>query len=280
MCRSSSSTPAPGTRLRSPRRAAACCRRRSACSKRGKLALMGDFRRHRGPHPRDQELFSKEAIPALRAAVEDLSWLRTRGYAETSAIKVVGDRYQLHRRQRVAVARCACSESAREGRASRQRDPSEVTGKSLMIDGFNVVTTIEVALAGGVLLLGQDGCMRDMASYHGSYRLVHETERAVDILVGAIESMRPAMAVVYIDRPVSNSGRLAHTIRESSSSGGAVIEAHTADGVDELLKKAKAVVATSDSAILDRCGSWFNLARFAIERSRPELDPLWLLDFS
>jgi hypothetical protein len=241
---------------------------------------MGDSRRHRGPHPRDEELFSDEALPALRAAVRDLSWLRTRGYAETSALKVVGDRYQLHRRQRVAIARCACSESARERRASSRINPSDISGKLLLIDGFNVITTIEVALAGGVLLLGQDQCMRDMASYHGSYRLVHETERAVDILVDVIESMQPAKTLIYIDRPVSNSGRLAKTIREASTAKDAEIEALTADGVDELLKASNAAVATSDSAILDRGGQWLNLARLAVERHSPELDPLWLLDLS
>jgi hypothetical protein len=149
-----------------------------------------------------------------------------------------------------------------------------------MIDGLNVITTIEVALAGGVLLLGRDQCLRDMASYHGSYRLVHETEQAVDILVDVIESIRPSEATVYIDRPVSNSGRLAQTIRDAAKPQGAAVQALTADGVDELLKATSAIVATSDSAILDRSDQWLNLARVAVERHRAELEPLWLLDLS
>jgi hypothetical protein len=216
----------------------------------------------------------------LRNAVQDLNWLRSRGYAEASAIKLVGDRYQLHRRQRVAVGRCACSDAAQTRRASSQRSPSEVFGKPLMIDGLNVITTIEVALAGGVLLLGRDQCLRDMASYHGSYRLVQETEQAIDILVDMITSMRPSEAMVYIDRPVSNSGRLAQAIRKAAEPKRAIVEALTADGVDELLKTSSAIVATSDSAILDRSDRWLNLARIAVERHRAELRPLWLLDLS
>jgi len=165
-------------------------------------------------------------------------------------------------------------------RALRRSAASEVCGKPLMIDGFNVITTIEVALAGGVLLLGQDQCMRDMASYHGNYRLVRETERAVEILVELIESLQAAKTVVYVDRPVSNSGRLAKTIRDASALRGMAVEAITADGVDEVLKTSPAVVATADSAILDRCGQWINLARLAVERHRTELDPLWLIDLS
>ena len=241
---------------------------------------MGDSRRHRGPHPLDEQLFSGEAHPTLRDAARDLSWLRTRGYADASAVKLVGDRYQLRGRQRVAVARSACSDPAKGDRASRQCDPSGLAARPLVIDGLNVITTIEVALAGGVLLLCRDACMRDMASFHGSYRLVQETEGAVAILVDVVASMRPSEVTVYIDRPVSNSGRLAETVRTTAAAKGLRLEALTADRVDEILKASTAVVATADSAILDQCCDWVNLARIAVQAHRAELEPLWLLDLS
>ena len=247
---------------------------------RVKLVGMGASRRHRGPHPLDAQLFSKEALPALQEAVRDLSWLRTRGYADASAIKLVGDRYQLRGRQRVAAGRCACSESARDNRSSKHCEPANVTGRPLVIDGLNVITTIEVALAGGVLLLCRDACMRDMASFHGSYRLVQETERAAAILVDVVASMRASEVMVYIDRPVSNSGRLAEIVRATAAAKGSGLKAMTADRVDEKLKASSAVVATADSAILDGCGKWLSLARIAIEQHLAEVSPLWLLDFA
>ena len=225
-------------------------------------------------------LFARDAQAMLRKAVDDLSWLRTRGYAEPSALKLVGDRYQLRRRQRVAVGRCACADNKRASRAEREVDPTDMAGRALLIDGLNVLTTIEVALSRGVLLLGQDGCMRDMASFHGNYRLVRETERAVEILVEVVDEMKPAEAIVYLDRPVSNSGRLAEIIRRTAASAGSDVQAQTADRVDELLKSATAVAATADSAILDACDQWLCLARLAVESHRNEVEPIWLLDFS
>jgi hypothetical protein len=225
-------------------------------------------------------LFSSEALPRLKEAVEDLSWLRTRGYAESSAIKLVGDRYELRRRQRVAVGRCACADAKRDSRAARRRRLEDLAGAPLLIDGLNVITTIEVAIARGVLLLGRDQCIRDMASFHGSYRLVRETERAVDILVSVVDSLQPAEAIVYIDRPVSNSGRLAETVRKAAAAVGSSLRAQTSDRVDETLKRSTAVAATADSAILDACDSWLNLARIAVERHRGEVEPMWLLDLS
>ena len=53
---------------------------------------MPDHRKHRGPHPEDKQLFAAEQCPRLREAANDLAWLLNRGYASTSALKIVGDR--------------------------------------------------------------------------------------------------------------------------------------------------------------------------------------------
>ena len=225
-------------------------------------------------------MFSEEAQETLRQAVRDLSWLRTRGYAEPSAIKLVGDRYQLRARQRVAVGRCACPDGAMAQRESRRMKPQAVEGMALELDGLNVLTTVEVALAGGVLLLGRDGCMRDMASFHGNYRLVQETEHAVEVLLGVLDSMQPSEVRIYIDRPVSNSGRLADTIRKAAKRHPVSVEAVLSNRVDEILKTSTGVVATADSAILDARGPWMNLARIAVEQHRAELERFWLVDLA
>ena len=81
---------------------------------------MPDRRAHRGPHPEDARLFAAEVHPALRRATGDLCWLLSRGYARESSLKLVGDRYGLLARQRIAVARCACSDEAAADRQSRQ----------------------------------------------------------------------------------------------------------------------------------------------------------------
>ena len=131
---------------------------------------MPDTRTHRGPHPEDAELFAPEMWPRLQAAVGDYSWLLSRGYAQPSALKVVGDRYGLDQRQRMAVARCACPQEALARRRATQVPPSAVAGQPLAIDGFNLLTTIEVALGSGVVLCAQDGCYRDIAGVHGTWR--------------------------------------------------------------------------------------------------------------
>lgn len=218
-------------------------------------------------------------VDTLRKAVRDLSWLRSRGYSEPSAAKLVGDRYQLRGRQRTAVGRCAGADDAVASRVSRRVERAHLAGRTLVIDGLNVLTTLEVAMAGGVLLVGRDGCMRDMASFHGNYRLVHETEAAIDMLLATIEAVRLAQVQVYIDRPVSNSGRLAAAIRTAVEARALPVEPVLSSRVDAALKATPDIAATADSAILDAEVSWFNLARHVIDANRGTLDPLWVLDF-
>ena len=67
-------------------------------------------------------------------------------------------------------------------RQAHQVGAEQLPGATLWLDGYNVLTTIEAALAGGVILAARDGAYRDMASMHGSYRKVAETLPALDLL--------------------------------------------------------------------------------------------------
>ncbi len=216
-------------------------------------------------HPEDAILFAPEAQPNLCAATEDLSWLLERGYAPPSSLKLVGDRYALEHRQRAAVGRSACSPTVARERDARKVPPSALRGATLVIDGFNVLTTLEVALSGGVVLLGRDGVMRDIAGVHGSYRRVKETKPAFALIAKLATSLAPSRCVFLLDRPVSNSGRLSALINAGASAHGAAFEARMVPDPDPLLRASPDIVASADGTVLDHCRLWFNLARACIE---------------
>ncbi|HEY0082494.1 MAG TPA: DUF434 domain-containing protein, partial [Pyrinomonadaceae bacterium] len=88
-----------------------------------------DRRQHRSAHPADWQLFDASRVADLRSAVAELSWLLTRGYASKSALKLVGDRYELTERQRLAVSRAACPDASLERRAAHCLSPAEVEGE-------------------------------------------------------------------------------------------------------------------------------------------------------
>src|ERR1051325_917083 len=176
-----------------------------------------DTRRHRGAHPADAELFAADQLAKLRQAVVDLCWLLSRGYNLTSSLKLVGDRYGLRERQRLAVSRCACSDQDCQRRKEHCIPVGQIQGEAITVDGFNLIITLEAALSGGLLLVGVDDCIRDLSSVHGSYRSVEETDRAIMMIGEALAKLAPSSVHWLLDRPISNSGRLAAKLTDLAS---------------------------------------------------------------
>jgi hypothetical protein len=229
-----------------------------------------DKRHHRGPDPEDERLFAPHACAALRLATGDLCWLLNRGYATASALELVGNRYALTRRQRIAVGRCACADEDLRRRKEHEVKPSQLKAQELWLDGYNVLTGIEAALAGGVILLGCDGCYRDLAGVHGRFRKLEETVPALRLVGALTAEWGVSRCRWFLDRPVSNSGRLQQLIVELAAKAGWGWQVETVFSPDNVLCRGEHVVATSDSVVLDRCRRWVNLTRLVIDRSVAE----------
>ena len=236
-----------------------------------------DQRKHRGPHSQDSRIFAAEMGSKLRDATCDLSWLLTKQYASNSALKLVGDRYSLTARQRLAIARCACGDDAVANRRQHQVHVAAMQNQELWIDGFNVLTSIEAALSGGVILHARDGCYRDMASMHGNYRKVEETMASIRILGESISDWNVGSCRWFLDEPVSNSGRLKTMLRVAAEECGWRWQIELVPDPDGVLIRSDQIVATADSQILDQAKRWFNLAKFAIDSRVPDA---WIVDLS
>ena len=236
-----------------------------------------DRRKHRGPHPEDRILFADPWIPVLRTAVTELSWLLSRDYPPRSSLKLVGDRHGLRERQRTAVGRSACSDGALNDRLQHRVETDAVNGEAVAVDGFNVIVSVEAALADGIILRCRDGTLRDMASVHGSYRQVDETRRAVALIAEALTALAPGNTLWLLDRPVSNSGRLAKIVNAEAARRGLDWTVELVNDPDTLLKASDCIVATSDSAVLDHCGRWLSLTRLVIDTY---ISDAWMIDLN
>jgi hypothetical protein len=230
---------------------------------------MPDKRTHRGPGPADVKLFSEKALVDLRGAVADYSLLLTKDYGEKGALKLVGDKFALTERQRIAVMRSACSNQQLESRKSREMQVGELRGQLLALDGYNVLITIEAAMSGGIIFKGRDGCFRDLASIHGTYRKVTETIPAVELIGKFLKEAGIEKCLWFLDSPVSNSGRLKTLIGEIAGKNGWDWEIKLTISPDAELIKGDHPAASSDSVILDGCKRWVNLARAIIESRLP-----------
>lgn len=213
---------------------------------------------NRGAHPEDDQQFASSQLPVLRSAVADLSWLRTRGYGDASALKMVGDRYRLKRRQRNVVARSACSDAERAHRLVRRRSASTLSGCWIDIDGFNVAISAEGLLGGAYLFVGRDRAYRDVNPVKGTYRIVEETLPALRAIQAAMQERKVVGVTWWLDAHVSNVGRLRSRIAQLDS-GALTWKVRIDENVDDRLRKSERLVATSDSGILDHVGAWCSI---------------------
>lgn len=237
---------------------------------------MPDKRQHRGAHPDDARDFSSELHGKLSDATFELSWLLERGYSERAALKLVGDKHQLTGRQREAIVRGACTEAARVQRASDKMQASDLRGTQLGIDGFNCLITLEVMLSHGPIFVGRDGALRDLASVHGTYRRVAETEPAIGLVADALVACGVSFVRVLFDKPVANSGRLRGLFHDKLMNTQLRFSCELSERVDRELIESEAV-ASSDAWILDHARAWIDLPALLAQHHGL---PLWLVNLA
>jgi len=110
-----------------------------------------------------------------------------------------------------------------------------------------------------------------MASMHGSYRFVEETRPAIEALAEVLARRGVQACRWLLDAPVSNSGRLAATLRELAAERGLPWEVEVLPDPDRLLVAAPddVLVASADSQIMDRAAKTWQLARETVEGMAP-----------
>ena len=218
----------------------------------------------RGFVPSDEREFGDEAVKKLRQAANDVYYLLNHGYPVKGTTRFIGDHFMFSERQRLALARTVSPE---EGIASRKsRRVESIEGETIYIDGFNIIIGLEIAFSDSMLFKCMDGTIRDLAGLRGTYRLIPETDFAIKALLSALGKLKVSKAVIYLDKPVSNSGRLKQKIYEYAEDVDYEVEVLTEDAVDYELKQ-RPLIASGDAIILDECDKWFNLARYVIEDS-------------
>jgi len=233
---------------------------------------------HRGLAPQDERLFATRQLPDLRAAAADLCWLLDHGYAPRSAIELVGNRHNLTSRQRMAVSRHACSREDAQRRQKLRVEPGRLQGNELWLDGYNVLTILESALAGGIVLLCRDDCCRDIAGIHRRYRKVNETLPVLRLVGETAAALGVSRCRWWLDQPVSNSGRLKTLILEEAARTGWNMDVELTFSPDRVLSHTGEIITTSDGIVLDRCQRWVNLSRLIIAAHLPKtrlLDLSW-----
>src|ERR1700756_62167 len=117
-----------------------------------------ETRRNRGKDPHDESLFGlvKEREKLL-LALNDMYYLLSKDYPPRATLSLVGNRYRLRQRQILALQGMACSAKDIENRKHKEVAADSIHGKTVWLDGFNIVIILETLFSGGFVFKGLDG---------------------------------------------------------------------------------------------------------------------------
>ena len=214
----------------------------------------------RGYVPEDEKQFTGKQLELLKKAADEVQFLLDRGYDVKPVTTFIGNHYLFSERQRLALARSVSAKEWIQRRIERellQRKEKELP-KTVHIDGFNTIITLEVVLSGSPVFYCRDKVVRDLAGLRGTYRIIDQTKMAVELVLGYLDTLGIPEACFYLDAPVSNSGRLSGLILECAGNHHVSVQTQIIPDVDRVLEQLEGVIS-GDAIILNCCVSWLNI---------------------
>jgi hypothetical protein len=206
-------------------------------------------------------------------SIEDLIFLLDRKYPRKQAIELVGNRYRLNHNERMILYRGVFDSHSTALRKEKRVGIQEI--KRLVIDGYNVLITLESYLKGKIVFRSLDGFVRDVAGIYGNQTFDDYTQKCIALLIEFIEDGLMANSVffqdgvLFLDLPVSKSGELAASLRDRFSPKKLNVKVDVVKNPDgvmiEAVRQSKdTVVATSDTVVLDKAHMSFDIPDYII----------------
>jgi hypothetical protein len=194
----------------------------------------------------------------LLQAAYDMRFLLERGYTRRVSLSIVSDRYRLKAEERRTLYRGVYPEEVVKHHRSKRVDASTLRDKRVGVDLYNVLITLEGGLSGEILVMADDGFLRDIRGIHGKYHRRPSTPKALEMVVGSLLELRVGEAHFYLDSNISRSGDMRVQVEGLMRGQGLRGDASTTKAPDRYVS-AQEVAMSSDAIIIERSPAAFDL---------------------
>ena len=126
-----------------------------------------------------------------------------------------------------------------------------VRGRSVFLDGYNVIITAESLMAGFPVYLCDDGLVRDTRGYFRRYKSSQFATSALCEILDLLAEAAPSRLEVLLDQQVSRSGDLASIVRAMMGERHLLGDARCVRDADHQLKICGGIVSSSDGNVID-----------------------------
>lgn len=213
----------------------------------------------------------------LDAAKNDFKYLLNRGYPRKGALKFVGDHYLLEEISRNFLYRTVFSNEQSEDRKTKLVLLEDIKNKTVFIDGYNVLITLESICnrENGLIVKGDDGVIRDVKAVFGKYKRNKMTEDILNAVMSLLKLYHPLKIRFFYDRQVSLSGELTKLTQEIMAINGLQGNAETSENVDfqliHLSRDMDGIVATSDGVIIDKVDKILDIPSYIFRNNKKQV---------
>jgi hypothetical protein len=209
-----------------------------------------------------------ELRPQVREGISDLRYLLRRGYNRESALKLVGDKYQLSVQERSLLFRCVYDPIAIQENRCKIHPVEDIEMAHATVDGYNALITVESFLKGLPVVLSDDGVVRDVSDVHRKHRTTAKTVEALRTIISLLSSVRPSSVSFLYDAQLSRSGELCGKTREILSELGVQGSAQTTKNADRDLLMSGGFICSSDYALITKAEKVVDLAGAIVLRAK------------
>jgi hypothetical protein len=200
-----------------------------------------------GQDPREKLLKPARDIRSI------LRW----GYPKFATIRFVAEHFQLSVEERHVLTRVIMPPDKVVSRIRKKAACDGISNRNLLLDGYNVLLSVDSLLKNELMWFCDDGYIRDTRYYFSKTSQAEDIEEALDSVLEFLAEASPKSVTFLLDSQISRSGELAGFIRRKLEEHGIPGEAHTSKTADFDLKteggnpEKNLIVATSDGIIID-----------------------------
>ncbi|RXA16923.1 DUF434 domain-containing protein [Methanosarcina sp. MSH10X1] len=200
-----------------------------------------------------EELLKERLLRPARDIRSILRW----GYPKFSTIRFVADYFQLSPEERHILTRVIMPPDRVISRVNKKIACTAIKDRKLLLDGYNVLLSVDNLIKEGPMWFCDDGYIRDTRYYFSRAKQAEDIGEALAAVLEFLSENGPESVIFLFDAQISRSGELAgltrHKLKEYKISG----EAKTSKTADFELKtkggnpENNIIVATSDGIIID-----------------------------
>lgn len=210
----------------------------------------------------------------VKEAAIDYKYLLNRGYNYSGALDLITSRYLLTKEDRTLLYRCVHRDEDVCEVMSKKVPPNEVSGKTIVIDGYNVILTVTSAIENRCLYLCDDGIVRDLRSAHVKDFSTPTIRQAIEEIANTLRLIAPNEIIVFLDRNVSWSRK--HAVMLESKLQPMNVKVELVSKTDTCVITSQSITATSDFVILQKAKKVFDLGGHIIKTKFPQSLTTWI----